>query len=179
MDASLLSSTSMRIITLVIRIVTAVTLLASLVLLLIISQPVKDLNERGEVKETWIMRFYHRVPFRYTAATIIIGAAYSIFQIVCAILRLAKRNEGNVILDFFGEEVLSKLLVSGAVAGFLGSSELVKGWEEYGANREDINSFTNKTYAANGLVLLSFFFSFVLSVLSSYALARNISFSET
>lgn len=76
-------------------------------------------------------------------------------------------------------QVLSKLLVSGAVAGFLGSSELVKAWEEYGVNREDINSFTNKTYAANGLVLLSFVFSFVLSVLSSYALARNISLSET
>lgn len=65
---------------------------------------------------------------RYTAATIIIGAAYSIFQIVCAIIRLAKRNEGNVMLDFFGEEVRTYVEYKISILNVFVRCQLISSW---------------------------------------------------
>lgn len=65
---------------------------------------------------------------RYTAATIIIGAAYSIFQIVCAIIRLAKRNEGNVMLDFFGEEVRTSVEYKISILNVFVRCQLISSW---------------------------------------------------
>ena len=174
MRSLMLSSKTAQITTLVLRVLTAVILITSFVLLATVTQEVYRLDVRREVQGSWTMRFYHVVPYRYTAATVVIGALYSVFQIVCGSIGLAKGNDANVMLDFYGEEVMSKLLASGAVAGFLGTAEQVKAWDDAGADKLALDVFMNKTYAANALVLVGFIFSFVLSVLTSYALARNV-----
>ncbi|KAM1710961.1 hypothetical protein FF1_001289 [Malus domestica] len=50
---------------------------------------------------------------------------------------------------------MSKLLASGAVAGFLETAELIKTWDDNGSDKLALNVFMNKTYAANALVLLA------------------------
>lgn len=39
------------------------------------------------------------------AAAVAIGLAYSILQTVTAVVRLKKHNQGNILLDFYGDKV--------------------------------------------------------------------------
>lgn len=39
------------------------------------------------------------------AAAVAIGLAYSILQTVTAVVRLKKHDQGNILLDFYGDKV--------------------------------------------------------------------------
>lgn len=41
----------------------------------------------------------------YAAVGIFLGLAYSIYQTVCAVIRIKKESEGNVVFDFYAEKV--------------------------------------------------------------------------
>lgn len=66
---------------------------------------------------------------------------------------------------------MSNFLASGAVAGFVAAAQYLKVWEDNNWPK-DVR-FINKAYMASGLVIFAFVCSFVLSVLSSYALGRD------
>lgn len=66
---------------------------------------------------------------------------------------------------------MSNFLASGAVAGFVAAAQYLKWWEDSNGPKE--LGFINRSYLASGLVIFAFVCSFVLSVLSSYALGRD------
>ncbi|KAL6290930.1 hypothetical protein ACE6H2_008440 [Prunus campanulata] len=115
--------------------------------------------------------FYDFVPYRYMAASIVIGIAYSIFQTGVAVVRLRRENHRNMLLDFYGDKVISTLLATGSVAGFVMTAQLQKQWGE--AVSDYYHKYFKRSHAADGLVFLAFVCTFVLSVLSSYALPKK------
>ncbi|KAL6123721.1 hypothetical protein ACLB2K_076240 [Fragaria x ananassa] len=118
------------------------------------------------------LHFYDRVGYRYMAAAVVIGLAYSIMQTVTAVIRVNKYiTQGNILLDFYGDKVVSTIIATGAVAGFAMTVELQrdagKGWTEY------YHKYFGMSHAANGLAFLGFVCAFISSVVSSYALPKK------
>ena len=166
-----LSPQTTRIITLALRVLTAVILFVSFIILVVNNQPYRTYK-----LETKVLRFYDKIGYRYAAAGILLGIAYSIYQTVCAVVRMKKENEGNIIFDFYAEKVISNLLVSAAAAGFVTTGEILNQVVLYGSGTDRLlgyERFVSLSNSSSGLVLLGCIFSTMLSVLSSYALARN------
>ncbi|VVA12466.1 PREDICTED: CASP [Prunus dulcis] len=95
MAVSMLSPTTTRIATLALRVLTAILLFASLIILLTNTQQFQGPT----------LHFYDRVGYSYAAVGIFLGVAYSIYQTVCAVIRIKKGSEGNVVFDFYAEKV--------------------------------------------------------------------------
>ncbi|VVA12465.1 PREDICTED: CASP [Prunus dulcis] len=94
MAVSMLSPTTTRIATLALRVLTAILLFASLIILLTNTQQFQGPT----------LHFYDRVGYSYAAVGIFLGVAYSIYQTVCAVIRIKKGSEGNVVFDFYAEK---------------------------------------------------------------------------
>ncbi|KAM5556339.1 CASP-like protein 4D1 [Rosa sericea] len=161
-----------RIISLILRILSAIALFTSIVILGINNIDLIPYKNGKPAGKPYTAHFYDIVGFRYVFATAFIGTAYSIGQGVCTIIHLAKGKEvGHVTFDFYAEEVMSNFLASGAVAGFITAAQYLKIWDEI--NSPIDHRFINMTYIASGLVIFAFLSSFVISIFSSYALGRN------
>ncbi|PRQ59112.1 hypothetical protein RchiOBHm_Chr1g0366591 [Rosa chinensis] len=118
------------------------------------------------------LHFYDRVRYRYMAAAVVIGLAYSILQTVIAVIRIKKYGQGNILLDFYGDKVVSTIIATGAVAGFAMTGELQrvigKDWSDY------YYKYFRMSHAANGLAFLGFVCAFISSVISSCALPKRV-----
>ena len=69
-------------------------------------------------------------------------------------------------------QVITNLLATGAVVGFTATKNLPESvGREYS---KYVHSYFKASYASAGLLLLGFFYSSVLSVISSYALPRTL-----
>ncbi|XP_050386150.1 CASP-like protein 4D1 [Argentina anserina] len=108
------------------------------------------------------------VGYRYMAAAVVIGLAYSILQTVIAVIRI----KGNILLDFYGDKVVSTIIATGAVAGFVMTGELQK---YIGKDWTDCyHTYFIMSHAADGLAFLGFVGAFISSIISSYALPNRV-----
>ncbi|PRQ59115.1 hypothetical protein RchiOBHm_Chr1g0366621 [Rosa chinensis] len=173
--AFMLSPGVSRIVTIVLRVLAAIVLFVSLVMLVANNQDYPDPSDNGNTKTA---RFYDQVGFQYMAATTALGIGFSIYGTVVVALRIKRGNdEGNLLIDFYGQKVLSNLLVTGAVAGFLTVQAVEKALSDYVGDTFAV-LVTNNYYwgmykTCSGLVLLGFFLSVALSILSSHTLVRR------
>ncbi|KAM5556338.1 CASP-like protein 4D1 [Rosa sericea] len=149
------------------RILTTIFLFLSLIIL------ITKVNADGAAKDDTV-HFYDLVGYRYMTATIILGGAYSIWQTVTTVIRLKKGYEGNLVLDYYGDKVMSIALATGSVAGFVMTGELQR--EAYKVNKSTgdyFHGYFKMGYAADGFVFLGFICALILSELSSYALPKR------
>ncbi|XP_009345438.1 CASP-like protein 4D1 [Pyrus x bretschneideri] len=119
------------------------------------------------------VHFYDFVPYRYMAAAIVIGIAYSLFQTAVTVIRIRRENHRSILLDFYGDKVISNVVATGAVAGFVMTAQVQKDWSEL-VGIDAYDKYIKRSHAADGLVLLAFVCTFMLSVLSSYALPKKV-----
>ncbi|XP_061995659.1 CASP-like protein 4D1 isoform X2 [Rosa rugosa] len=106
------------------RILTTIFLFLSLIILITkVTTDVVEVTADGEAKDD-TLHFYDLVGYRYMTATIILGCAYSIWQTVTTVIRLKKGYEANLVLEYYGDKVMSIALATGSVAGFIMTGEL-------------------------------------------------------
>ncbi|KAJ9160113.1 hypothetical protein P3X46_025544 [Hevea brasiliensis] len=158
------------VIPLVLRVLTFICLLASLIILT--TNTATLVVNLVEFK----IHFNDIYSYRYLLATIVIGFAYTILQILFALCYAAtgKRFLGgdrNLLFDFYGDKVISYLLATGVAAGFAATKDLKPLFVALGAG--DVVQFFNKGYASAGLLLIGFVCTAISSVLSSYALPKQ------
>nr|GMC96012.1 CASP-like protein PIMP1 [Ipomoea batatas] len=166
---------------LIVRILTLVFLLASLIL---ITTNTVTLPDFGGVKIK--LKFHNFTAYRYLAATLILGIAYTLLQTAFAISQACtgKSIGGERFSEFvfFGDKVVSYLLATGAAASLAITQELKK--QNYtiknykmGMNEtyveDDMDKFANKASVAARLCLIGFLFAATSSVFSSYALPKR------
>ena len=77
----------------------------------------------------------------------------------------------NQTIDKFGMQITTNILGTGAVVGFLATREKQSWLRDYAIS---VDNYFNKSYGSATLLLLAFFCSFILSVISSYALPKKI-----
>ncbi|KAK9913492.1 hypothetical protein M0R45_037306 [Rubus argutus] len=123
----MLSSKITRIISLVLRVLTAIALFSSFIMLGINEARLIYYKDGKPIGDPFTLHFYDVNRLRYMFATAFIGAAYSVGQTVFTIIHMARGNEvGYVVFDFYAEEVMSNFLASGAVAGFVAAAQYLK-----------------------------------------------------
>ncbi|XP_057789141.1 CASP-like protein PIMP1 [Salvia miltiorrhiza] len=148
--------------TLIVRVVTLVCLLIS-VIVIATNNPEVDGGK---------MKFNDFYAYRYMLATGVVGIAYTFLQIAFTIYFVSTGNRlggnGLMFLDFFGDKALSYLLATGAAAGFGLTVDLNRiGFES------DVKDFLNKANAAASLLFFGFIFSVVSSIFSSFSLPKS------
>nr|GMD02014.1 CASP-like protein PIMP1 [Ipomoea batatas] len=166
---------------LIVRILTLIFLLASLIL---ITTNTVTLPDFGGVKIK--LKFHNFTAYRYLAATLILGLAYTLLQTAFAISQACTGNRigGERFSEFvfFGDKVVSYLLATGAAASLTITQELKKQnymnkHKETVMNNtyfeDDMDKFANKASVAARLCLIGFFFAATSSVFSSYALPKR------
>ncbi|XP_040375686.1 CASP-like protein 4D1 isoform X2 [Rosa chinensis] len=101
--AFMLSPGVSRIVTIVLRVLAAIVLFVSLVMLVANNQDYPDPSDNGNTKTA---RFYDQVGFQYMAATTALGIGFSIYGTVVVALRIKRGNdEGNLLIDFYGQKL--------------------------------------------------------------------------
>ncbi|XP_031094079.1 CASP-like protein PIMP1 [Ipomoea triloba] len=167
---------------LIVRILTLVFLLASLIL---ITTNTVTLPDFGGVKIK--LKFHNFTAYRYLAATLILGLAYTLLQTAFAISQACtgKRIGGERFSEFvfFGDKVVSYLLATGAAVSLAITQELKKQNNMMNKHKEtvmnntyvedDMDKFANKASVAARLCLIGFLFAATSSVFSSYALPKR------
>ncbi|XP_062087318.1 CASP-like protein 4D1 [Humulus lupulus] len=153
-------SAASKIASLVLRILTIVLLLISLVVLSTNSKTVE--TDLGVAQ----IRFKDILAYRYVLFTIVIGVAYSLLQLVFTIFEVIRSSEGNLVFDFYGDKIISYVLATGAGSGFGVTNDMKQLYE--------LGNFFEKSYASISLLFLGFICTAVLSVLSSYALPKPV-----
>ncbi|KAG5051273.1 CASP-like protein 4D1 [Glycine soja] len=156
------SSTGSRTVLLLLRVLTFVFLLIALILIAIVKQT--DDETGVEIK------FNDIYAYRYMISTIIIGFAYNLLQMAFSIFTVVSGNrvlsgDGGYLFDFFGDKIISYLLISGSAAGFGVTVELGRGVPS--------NSFMDKANASASLLLIAFLFTAVASTFTSFALPKK------
>ncbi|KAF2318768.1 hypothetical protein GH714_010585 [Hevea brasiliensis] len=80
-------------------------------------------------------------------------------------------GDRNLLFDFYGDKVISYLLATGVAAGFAATKDLKPFFVALGAG--DVVKFFDKGYASASLLLIGFVCTAISSVLSSYALPKQ------
>ncbi|KAL7147973.1 hypothetical protein ABFS83_06G147100 [Erythranthe nasuta] len=108
--------------------------------------------------------------YSYMFATGIIGIIYTFTQINVKLSQMKTGNQSAldrwVLIDFYGDKVLSYMLATGTAAGFGLTVDLYN-------SLSGTSSFLNKANASASLLFFAFVFSAVSSVYSSYALPKK------
>ncbi|KAJ9160108.1 hypothetical protein P3X46_025539 [Hevea brasiliensis] len=110
-------SMASRMSALVLRVLTFIFLLASLIILTTNTATLEV--DLVEVK----VHFKDVYAYRYMVAAIVIGFAYTILQMAFTLYHVATGNramsdDGSLVFDFYGDKVISYVLATGAAAGF-------------------------------------------------------------
>ncbi|XP_021813701.1 CASP-like protein 4D1 [Prunus avium] len=161
------ATASSRIASLILRIFTFILLLTSLIVL--------ATNSIGSSDDDSKVRFTDFYAYRYMLATIVIGNAYSLLQLVLTIFNIVRGGDGMPFLDFFGDKLISNLLATGTGAGFAATVD-TKRLTDADPRFEsiDIGEFYDKAYASASLLLLAFCSTAMLSIISSYTLPKRV-----
>ncbi|PON32043.1 CASP-like protein 4D [Trema orientale] len=166
-------SWKLAIATIVLRVITIALLSASFTILNddVLGTKYYHTDDRNKT-----LQFRDTAGYQYMVATIFLGIGHSVVQIVLAIYLLMRKNkDANKLLlfQFYGDKVISYLLVSGAIGGYIATDD--KG-EFFGkTNHDQIDSNLNKSYTSATLLLLGFICTAVSSVVSSYTLPKRSS----
>ncbi|RVW34605.1 CASP-like protein 4D1 [Vitis vinifera] len=180
-------SKALAITSLVVRLLTLIFLLASLIVIATESATMKI--DFTEVK----IRFKNVYSYRYMVSVTVIGLAYTFLQIpfavhyACTGKRLGA-HDGLLKFEFFGDKVISYLLATGVGAAFGATFDLKKNLDDlerlvrrmniYGSAllfseiRSKLDDFFNLAYVSAGLLLLGFLCFGVSSIISSLALSK-------
>ncbi|GLT73651.1 hypothetical protein SLA2020_454940 [Shorea laevis] len=152
---------SHRLITLILKLLTIIFLLAALVVL---------------TTDTGAFEYFERIHFkdiysyRYLLGTCVIGMAYTLLQIVFSFYHIITGNHlSSPTFDFYGDKVISYTLATGAAAGFGATSDMRSALQGIISR-----NFFNKGYVASALVLLGFVCAAFLSIFSSRALPKKV-----
>ncbi|KAL0349202.1 UNVERIFIED_CONTAM: CASP-like protein PIMP1 [Sesamum angustifolium] len=155
------------VIALVIRVVTLVFLVVSVIVMATTTATAG--TGLAEVK----VKFNDFYAYRYVLAAGVIGIGYTLLQTAFTIFQVSTGNrlggDGFTLLDFYGDKALSYMLATGAAAGFGLTVDLNRGF----GSDSDTQSFLNKANAAAALLLIAFVFSAVSSVFSSFSLPKR------
>ncbi|CAJ1841413.1 unnamed protein product [Sphenostylis stenocarpa] len=160
-DSSPSRSTVSKNALLLLRVLTVVFLLIALILIAIASVT----DDTGTK-----IKFSDFYTYRYMISTIIIGFVYNLLQMGFSIFTVVSGNrvlsgDGGYLFDFFGDKIISYLLISGSAAGFGLTVELSRG--------SPSNSFTDKASASASLLLIGFMFTAIASTFTSFALPKK------
>ncbi|XP_020231920.1 CASP-like protein 4D1 [Cajanus cajan] len=156
------SSTVSRTVLLFLRVLTFVFLLIALILIATNNHSDDDTGAKVKFSD-----FY---AYRYMISTIVIGFAYNLLQMALSIFTVVsgKRvlsGDGGYLFDFFGDKIISYLMISGSAAGFGVTVELDRGVPS--------NSFTEKANASASLLLIGFLFTAIASTYTAFALPKK------
>ncbi|TKY64869.1 CASP protein 4D1 [Spatholobus suberectus] len=162
-DSTPSSSTVSRTVLLLLRVLTFLFLLIALILIAIDTYTDPDTGEKTKFNDVYA--------YRYMFSTIILGFVYTFLQMAFSIFTVVSGNrvlsgDGGYLFDFFGDKIISYLLLSGSAAGFGFTVEL---------HRADnpLNSFTGKANASASLLLIGFLFTAIASTFTSFALPKK------
>ncbi|XP_027111003.1 CASP-like protein PIMP1 [Coffea arabica] len=156
------------IVSLLVRILTFVCLLISVIIL--ITNTYTERSDYGDVKT----KFTDFHAYRYLLGAIVIGLAYTLFQTALTIFLVSTGNriggDGMLQLDFYGDKVISYVLATGAAASF-GMTQDFKRL----VDRSDsgVDKFLSKADAATSLCLLGFLFAAISSIFSAFSLPKR------
>ncbi|PQQ09042.1 CASP-like protein 4D1 [Prunus yedoensis var. nudiflora] len=159
------SSVSSRLASLILRIIAFILLLISLIVL---GTNTMEINQSK-------LRFQDIYAYRYMLSTIVIGTAYSLLQLALSIQNVVSGQDGILLLNFFGDKLISYLLASGTGAGFaitVDTKRLTDADPVF--ELIDIREFYDKAYASASLLLLAFCTTAMLSIISSYTLPKRV-----
>ncbi|GKV52868.1 hypothetical protein SLEP1_g59424 [Rubroshorea leprosula] len=117
---------SHRLITLVLKPLTIIFLLAALVVLTTDTGTFDYFELDGECIHFNDIRSYKDIySYRYLLGTCVIGMAYTLLQIVLSFYHISTgKLLSSPTFDFYGDKVLSYTLVTGAAAGFGATSDM-------------------------------------------------------
>ncbi|XP_034703558.1 CASP-like protein 4D1 [Vitis riparia] len=165
------SSTPSPVISLVLRLLTLISILISLIILTTNSATI--VVNSTELK----LRFKDVHAYRYMLFALVVGLPYTLLQIVFGIYhvsmgkRISSSGESLLQFDFYADKVMSYILATGTGAAFGATLDLKEVFSELGSN---YNNFFNKGSAAASFILFAFLFTAVSSVFSSLALPKKL-----
>ncbi|XP_061999493.1 CASP-like protein 4D1 [Rosa rugosa] len=160
-----LSSASSRTASFILRILAFAFSLISLIVLA--TNTVIAIDSDYDEAKVHFQDFY---AYRYMLATIVVGTAYSLLQLVASICTAVSGREGMLVLAFFGDKFMSYVLATGAAAGFGVTVDLKRITDAEGL---EMSKFYEKAYASASLLLLAFICTAVLSIISAFILPRR------
>ncbi|KAF5453542.1 hypothetical protein F2P56_028439 [Juglans regia] len=103
--------------------------------------------------------------------TIGIGIAYTIMQTIAfVVLRIITDKDTWVLVDFYGDKVISYLLATGAAAGLGATSDL----DNIASPDSGLGGFFGMGYASATILFLAFVCTGILSIMSSFALPKAV-----
>ncbi|RDX81412.1 hypothetical protein CR513_37916 [Mucuna pruriens] len=162
-DSTPSTSTVSRTLLLLLRVLTFVFLLIALILIAVDKFTDEDTGDKTKFNDVYA--------YRYMLSTIVLGFAYTLLQMAFSIFTVVSGNrvlsgDGGYLFDFFGDKIISYLLLSGSAAGFGFSVDF---------HRLDnsINSFVGKANASASLLLIGFLFTAIASTFTSFALPKK------
>ncbi|XP_030931234.1 CASP-like protein 4D1 [Quercus lobata] len=152
----------------------AVLLLRGISLLFLLLSFVILLNNGNTHKENGRDYFFLKIKsYSYMFAASIIGIGCTILQTIAfVIFQIVMESHKFIIFEFYGDKVISYLLLSAAAAG-LGASIDVES-HLIDKSNDHFNNYLSKGFAAANLLLPAFVCTSTLSILSSYALAKKV-----
>ncbi|KAL8102987.1 CASP-like protein PIMP1 [Apium graveolens] len=153
---------------LVVRVLTFICLLISLIILTTNTASVFiNFNE-------FKLRFQDVKAYRYMLATIVIGIAYTLLQTAFTIYEATRENRiggsSFLLFDFYGDKFISLLLATGTGAGFGVTVDLK---DQFGDVTSSFDKFFNKGYAVSSMLLIAVLFTAVSSIFSSLSLPKR------
>ncbi|XP_057789138.1 CASP-like protein PIMP1 [Salvia miltiorrhiza] len=154
-------------VSLIVRILTFICLLISLILLATATGTAS--TTYGDVE----VRFKDFISYRYLCAAVVMGLVYTAVQMGFTVYQMTTGNrfggDGLVYIDFYGDKAASYILATGGAASIGMAVDLKDLGEVLG-----IGNFMSVANAAASLCLLAFLCSAVSSVFSSLALPKRV-----
>ncbi|OAY25382.1 CASP-like protein 4D1 [Manihot esculenta] len=171
---------------LILRVLTMILLLVSLIILVTDSATFKPVLSSDDVT----IRLKYIYSYRYMLATEVLGLAYTFLRLPFSILYMITGKRlidvvGLSYFNLFSDKVILSLLASGVGAGFGATYDLKKNLDDLDdilqrqgytiiANiRSELDDFFNMGYVSATLLLLGFLFFGVSSFISSLALSNT------
>ncbi|XP_062154565.1 CASP-like protein 4D2 [Alnus glutinosa] len=163
-------------VTLSLRGLSMVFLLASITLLFISDNSVPEYNG------VRFLGYKDFSSYKYMVGAAVIGMGYSLLQIISfGIFRILMKKDSDVyyLIEFYGDKAVSFLLATGSAAGFGATIESKeRNWTiinlDNNLDKVNLNGFFNVIYASATLLFLAFLCTAILSILSSYALPKKV-----
>ncbi|NP_001236854.1 CASP-like protein 4D1-like [Glycine max] len=149
---------------LLLRVLTFIFLVTALIFISIDTLPIET-SDYAVYEE---INFNYVYAYRYMLSTIVIGFAYNLLQMGFSIFTVVSGKRvlssyGGYLFDFFGDQIISYLLISGSAAEF-----------GYDVQRRRVtNSFTEKANVSASLLLVGFLFTATASIFTSFALPKK------
>ncbi|CAL9236191.1 unnamed protein product [Arabidopsis halleri] len=162
---------SLKVLLLLLRVLTGAFLVIALIIL--------STNSVTIVSQGSALKFHFKdvYAYRYMLSAAVIGLLYAVIQLFFTISEFATgmKNPFNYQLDFYGDKLISNLVATGSAAGFGVTKDLKDTFLALVVldSTDPVDKFFSRGYASASLLLFSFICLAVLSVFSSFAIAKR------